>query len=73
MAGRLVHVALGAASREIRRDVRNGARWADAHLVGKSVTRAEVFVDTSIGFDEGRHPRRGKAPRPPTVIVVEVG
>ena len=70
MAGRkLVHQLLGEAAREIRRDVRDGATWADAHLVSVN-GGAKAIVDSSIGFDEERHPGRGGSPRPPTTIFV---
>ena len=73
MTARLVHLALGAATREIRRDVKHGATWADAHLVGvKGGSRATVQIDSSVGFDELRHPSRGDSKLPATTIVVEV-
>lgn len=73
MSSRLVHVALAAAAKEIRRDVRAGARWADAHLTGPAGKgRATVLVDSSLGFDELRHPTRGDSPLPATTISVRI-
>lgn len=73
MSARLVHLAMAAASKEIRRDIRKGATWADAHLMGApGRRRMTVAVDTSRGFDELRHPSRGDSPLPATTIVVEV-
>jgi hypothetical protein len=69
---RLAALALRAASDAIRVDLRAGATWAEAHLASteRGAHRAEVTVDTSLGFDEKRHPARGKSPLPPTTIVV---
>lgn len=68
---RLLANALAEATREIRRDLRDGATWADAHLVSTGDHVATVIVDSSIGFDAERHPRRRKSPRPPTTIFTE--
>jgi hypothetical protein len=73
MAGRrLLHAILGAASREIRSELREGATWADAHLVCAEPGKAVAVVDTSLGFSMERHPDRGSSPSPPTTIVVVV-
>lgn len=72
---RLLANALRDAAREIRRDVKHGARWADSHVEGTDTAEgtAYVTVDSSIGWDESRHPERGKSPLPPTKIVVVAG
>jgi hypothetical protein len=69
---RLLANAMRAAEREIRADIRAGAVWADAHLTRTSQAqhRADVLVDSSLGFDESRHPTRGRSPLPPTTIVI---
>lgn len=69
---RLLANALKAATDEIRADVRAGAKWGDAHVLSVSgrAHRAEVAVDSSLGFDEVRHPACGKSALPPTTIVV---
>jgi hypothetical protein len=73
MSARLVHVALGAATREIRRDVKRGATWADAHVIGHPRKgHATVRVDSSTGFDELSHPERGDSQLPATTIFVRV-
>jgi hypothetical protein len=69
---RVVAIALRAAADEIRADLRAGASWADAHLTGATRERlAVVTVDTSLGFDEERHPHREKSRAPCTTIFVE--
>lgn len=65
-------IALSATAREIRREWKRGATWVDAHMDGARRGRAVVKVDSSLGFDELRHPLRGDSPLPPTTIVVEV-
>jgi hypothetical protein len=73
MSARLIHTVIGVTAKELRRDLRKGATWADAHLTGnRGKGRAEVVVDSSLGFDELRHPTRGDSPLPATTIVVEV-
>lgn len=71
---RLLANAMRAAERAIREDLRLGAKWVDAHLVRTTEhgQRADILVDSSIGFDELRHPTRGASPLPPTSIVVVV-
>lgn len=70
---RLLANALREAAREIRLDVKRGARWADSHLTSthRDQGTVHVTVDTSLGWDESRHPERGRSPAPPTRIVVK--
>lgn len=68
---RLAHSAVGAASREIRHELKRGASWADAHVSSPKPGLAVIAIDSSFGWSSERHPERGESPNWPTTIFVE--